>query len=143
MTDPSIWEPGTLTVLISGIVGIITAIVAGAIKIIKEIRGNTVITTAVGEAQRTSAVVRDQKLEQIHTLVNGRLVAALQGMVEMTRKEAQRTGLITDVQAYQQAVDALIRAELTKDTHDVETKIATHEAEAAALEVQALTKKDS
>lgn len=106
-------DVSTVTVIGAVAVGIIGAIATGSVRIIKEINNNGRALVAGQEAQQARGEVRDQKVQQIHVLVNSRLLTVLRLLVTVTKKEAERTGAAADLKAYRDALAELQHAEDT------------------------------
>ncbi len=86
-----------------------------------------VVVAASAEASRTRGVVRDGKIQEIHVLVNSRVLSILRMIVFLTKKEALRTNLPDDKHAYEEALSELSRAEAAASiisSTDLSTRIA-------------------
>lgn len=129
-------DAATITVLTTGIIGIIGAIVAGTVTIIKALRETKSLVAAGQEVGMASGAVRDAKMQEIHILVNSRVLMLLRLVAKMTKSEAERTGRPEDILAFQTAMSELIRAEdadkvlrdATSDTDPAETERVAQEA---------------
>jgi hypothetical protein len=118
-------SPATITLVSGAIVTIIGALFAGFTTIITTLRDTRVKVTSVeanavatrvvvaadAEASQTRDHVRDRKIQEIHILVNSRLLTVLHMLVTLTKKEAERTHLNEDIKAYEEALADLQRAE--------------------------------
>lgn len=87
----------TITAVGVASVAIIGATVTGIVKVLSAIRG--------------SAKDRDEKLHEIHVLVNNRLTVALRALVMMLKREAERSGTAEDRALYEKALEELRQAE--------------------------------
>lgn len=100
-----------LTRLLTELTAVIGAITIAANVILRGIRETRAITIAGQEVVAAKSVVKDNKLQDIHVLVNSRLLSALRLIVFLTKREAERTGIPADTLAYQEAAEELKRAE--------------------------------
>jgi|SRR6185503_9092021 len=97
--------------VIAGILAILAVLFPGILSIIAALKKNTEITVAGQEAVAARAVIRDNKIQEIHLLVNSRLLTVLRLLVVLTKKEADRTNSADDIQAYNEALKELQQAE--------------------------------
>lgn len=104
-------DPATITILIAGIISIISAIVTGTLKIIAAVKTTRGVILQGQVVARSVGRERDRKISEIHSLVNGKMLAVLRAMVDLTKKEADRTGDPIDVKAYLNALQSLRDAE--------------------------------
>lgn len=106
----------------TAIIAIIGAIVGGTVKIIEALHSNSAkvvagqvetreLVAAGQVAGRARGTVRDRKVEEIHLLVNSRLLTVLRMLVAVYKKEAERTKSDEDVEAYHKAQEELSKAE--------------------------------
>ena len=123
----------TITLIIAGIVTIIGAATPAIILIIKAIKQNTQITVAGQRAGAARGKVRDKKVQEIHILTNSRLAAALNLVMVMAKREADRTGKPEDIANFRaaevevhksQAATDLINAEDRDDEDLINAKFA-------------------
>lgn len=128
-----------ITKLLTELVAVIGAITIAANVILKgiretkaDIRNNRDITVAGQEVVAAKSIIKDNKLQDIHVLVNSRLLSALRLIVFLTKREAERTGIAADNLAYQEAAEELKRAEeanITPVTGNPEDALAVSDAE--------------
>ena len=86
----SAWTPATIGVLLTGAAGLTAALGTAAGLIIKEIRANAAQGMAAGQ-------IRDQKLNRIETLVDGRYSDVLRELAVVKAQLAVITGDHRDV----------------------------------------------
>lgn len=108
----------TIGVIIAGIVTVIGALTTAVISIltsIRETRTNTQqtkdLTVAAAEVSKARGVVRDNKIQEIHLLVNSRLLTVLRLLVSVSKQLAVLTGKPEDVASYEAAKVELAKAE--------------------------------
>ena len=104
-------DGATIAIIIAGIVTIIGAVTTSVISIIKAIRENTKITVAGQQVTAARGKVRDKKVQEIHILTNSRLTAALNLVMVMAKREADRTGKPEDLETYKVALAEVKKAE--------------------------------
>lgn len=85
----SVWTPATVAVLITATAALIAAIGTAAAAVIREIRAKASVGAAAGEQ-------RDQKLDRIEILVNGRYSQVLQDLADVKRTLADVSGTARD-----------------------------------------------
>ena len=131
-----------IALLAGAVVAVLAGFFAGVTQVITAIRSTTKSTNeaviASAEASQKRGVVRDIKLQEIHLLVNSRLVTVLRLLVANTKKEAERTGEQADIRAYEEALRHLDQAEASAKS---EAKFSAeaqriNEADAASAEVK-------
>jgi hypothetical protein len=136
--------PDMLPVMIAGTVTIIGALVAGIVTVITTVRSTKRIVLA--DVQKGEE--RDTKIQEIHLLVNSRLLTVLRLLVSVTKKMADKTGNVDDIEAYESALTELQQAEAgarltfrVEDTErkavDVEQRVLRATEKAEALESEA------
>lgn len=90
---------------------IVGVIVGGIVTIVREIRASRSVITTEQTASAGRGAARDTVINEIHILVNGRLIAALRMVALLTKREADRTKSPEDQTIYEGARDDLARAE--------------------------------
>ncbi len=93
--------------IVAGVVIVLGVLVPGIIKVINALKQNTEITVAGQQASASRGALRDSRIQEIHLLVNSRLLTVLRVLVVLTKKEADRTNNADDISAYQQALKDL------------------------------------
>lgn len=106
---------------------VIGAIGGAAVKIIRAVNEGNNLTVSAAIASRRRGAVRDRNIQEVHLLVNSRLLTVLRMLVSQTKKEAERTGNSDDIQRYQSALSELSRAEAAAARH-TEHQSDEHEA---------------
>ena len=106
----------TIAVIVTGTVTIIGALVAGIISIITTVNGTRNVVLAGQEVSQARGKVRDNKIQEIHLLVNSRLLTVLKLVVIVTKKEADRTGSKEDQDVYLAALRELENAQASANT---------------------------
>jgi hypothetical protein len=101
----------TITAVGTVILAIITALVGGSIQILDRLEKTRTLVVAGQVEAKATGEVRDTKIQEIHLLVNSRLLTVLRLLVAVTKKEAERTGNREDISAYQEALSELQKAE--------------------------------
>lgn len=107
-----------IAVYVAGIVTVLGALSAAIVAVIKsthraEQTGKTTQELVIGQAAAGQArgKVRDAKIQEIHLLVNSRLVTVLRLLVAVTKKMADQSGSQADIEAYTAALAELEKAE--------------------------------
>lgn len=143
--DPAIAQAVSVqlaVIIIGGILSILTALVTGILSILKVVRSTRSTLIAGTLAHKARGVVRDKKIQEIHLLVNSRLLTALRLLVMLTKKEAARTNEPGDVAAYNEAVKELERAEaatkIVTRAQDGDTEVEEKRADLADSQLIAL-----
>ena len=93
------WTPGFIVALSTAALGIISALVAGIIAIIRVLAETRAVKAAVTENATISATVgkaRDTKLDRIELLVDGRYGEVLQELADVKALLAALTGKPSD-----------------------------------------------
>lgn len=116
-------DVATISVIIAGAVTIIGAIVAGTVTIITTLKSTSKEVTLTKNMMEVSAAagvakgkVRDRKIQEIHLLVNSRLLTVLRLLVAVTKKAADKTGEKDDIIQYEAALIELQKAEASAKT---------------------------
>jgi hypothetical protein len=121
------------TVVIAGIVTILGILIPGIVAIIKQAQATKSIVVASAQNTIAAGMRRDRKIQEIHLLVNSRLLTVLRLLVAVTKKEAERTEAASDIDAYETALRELTKAEASaKEVERVGTQDAVDEDRAAS-----------
>jgi len=105
MDIPTITAVGGMMVIVIG------AVSTAAVKIIRAIKYDTRVTVAGQRAGQARGRVRDKKVQEIHLLTNSRLAAALNLIVVMAKREADRTGKAEDLATFKAAQNEVKKVE--------------------------------
>lgn len=141
--------PETLPVLITGVISVIGSVVAGTVTIITLINKNREVKDEILSAKDVvvasadqllkSGTVRDQKLQEIHMLVNSRVLTIMRLLVATTKKTAETTGSKVDIEAYEHALLELMKAE-DSNTEVLKSAETNHKDEKASAAAEAEAK---
>jgi hypothetical protein len=103
-----------IAAVVAGTLAILAVLIPGIVSIIRALRETKASQTHISEEQDSSklrGLKRDRKIQEIHLLVNSRLVTVLRLLVAVTKKEADRTADPSAISAYKEALAELTRAE--------------------------------
>lgn len=111
MTYHIVVDNALIAVLIAGAIGLITALTKTLRLLLKRAVLAQHILVASTEAQLKTNEVQAQSTQAIHVLVNHRFLTVLRVLVVVTKKEAERTHDIKDIEVYNTAQAELDHAE--------------------------------
>jgi len=134
-------SPAMIAAFATAAIAIIGALVTGVIKITAALRDTKRIVVTGQVAAAAVGVLRDQKIQEIHLLVNSRLLTVLRLLVTVTKKEFDRTGTESDRVMYEQALGELTKAEASALTvEQVQSQVSDdNRATAAQAQLDAAT----
>lgn len=103
--------------MISAIGGVVVLVIGAiAAAVVRVVQTKADLLVAGQQAQGAQSKVRDNKIQEIHLLVNSRLLTVLKLLVVVTKKEALRTGDPADIEAFEEAQAELTKAEASAQT---------------------------